>query len=67
METFESTCDKPYDRHLYQLVMKTGKVFMYEDYEMLRAAWFQLCGAGNLDRVVIIDAQQVPPEPKGFK
>ena len=65
MKTFESTSDKPYDRHLYQLVMKTGQVFMYEDYEMLRAAWFQLCHLGNLDRVVIIDAQQT--EPKGFK
>ena len=57
---FAETSDDPYDRHIYQLVMKSGQTFMYEDYEILRNAWFNLSAMGNLDQVIVIDAQQFP-------
>ena len=60
---FEQTSDDPYDRHFYQIVTKSGKTFTYEAYDQMRAAWFQSCGARNLDRVIVLDAQQY----KGFK
>ena len=41
LETFTSTCDKPYDRHTYKLVLNNGKAVILEDYEMVRAYWFQ--------------------------
>ena len=62
---FEQTCDKPYDRHHYVLVLKTGQTYTYEDYEGLRLAWFQSSRSGNLSHVIVTDA--VPAQPKGFK
>ena len=52
---FEQTSYEPYDRHNYQLILKTGQVFEYDDYTTLMAAWFQTHGVGNLDRVVVLD------------
>ena len=62
---FEQTSDEPYDRHHYQLVLKTGQVFEYDDYTAVMGAWFQTCKMGNLDRVVVIDKPE--PKSKGFK
>ena len=63
---FELTSHEPYDRHFYQIVTKEGKTYTYECYDQMRAGWFQSCRMGNLDRVVVLDAQQYE-EPKGFK
>lgn len=49
------------------LKLKSGQNFIYEDYESMRAAWFQSCQTGNLDRVVILDVQQPESKPQGFK
>ena len=38
---FTSTCNKPYDRHTYKLVLKNGKAVVIEDYELVRATWYQ--------------------------
>lgn len=62
---FTETCDKSYDRHHYVLVLKSGQCYTYDDYDRLRAAWFQSCGAGNLSHVIVTDA--ISDEPKGFK
>ena len=56
---------EPYDRHTYQLILKTGQIFAYDDYMSLQAAWFQSNRMGNLDRVVVLDKPQ--PKTKGFK
>jgi hypothetical protein len=39
-ETFTTYCDKAYDRHTYKLNMKNGDAYLFEDYEVLRAAWW---------------------------
>ncbi len=62
---YEQTCTKPYDRHHYVLVLKTGQCYTYEDYEGMRNAWFQNCSMGNLSHVVVTDA--IVTQPKGFK
>ena len=63
---FEQSCDKPYDRHHYILVLKSGQMYTYECYDQLRGAWFQSSRTGNLSHVVVTDA---PPAQqfKGFK
>ncbi len=38
--TFTTYCDKPYDRHTYKLVMKNGDEYIFDDYEVVRAAWW---------------------------
>ena len=62
---FQQTSNEPYDRHHYVLVLKTGQAYTYEDYEQLRAAWFNSSGSGNLSHVVVTDA--ITAQPKGFK
>ena len=39
-ETFTTYCDRAYDRHTYKLIMKNGDAYLFEDYEVLRAAWW---------------------------
>ena len=39
---FAQTCDKPYDRHNYRLVLTDGRTIESDDYEHIRAAWFEL-------------------------
>ena len=38
---FTETCPKSYDRHHYKLILKSGKSLVVQDYEILRALWFQ--------------------------
>ena len=38
---FKETSDKPYDRHKYQINLTNGKSVVFDDYETMRAAWFQ--------------------------
>ena len=61
LTTFESTSNKPYDRHEYHLVLKDGRTFVYDDYELLRSAWFQNSAMKQLSHVNVIDVS------KGFK
>ena len=50
---FQTYCDKPYDRHYYHLVMKSGKKHLIKDYDVARALWFQ---EGPLvDRIEVVD------------
>ena len=41
LKTFTCTCDKPYDRHTYKLILNNDKSVVLEDYEMVRQYWFQ--------------------------
>ena len=57
---FKQTCDKPYDRHNYELYIKEQeKPVVFEDYELLRAAWFNTCHLGRLSHVNVVDATKV--------
>ena len=41
LKIFTNTSDKPYDRHKYRMVMKTGKAIVLDDYELCRNYWWQ--------------------------
>ena len=38
---FTQTSDEPYDRHIYELVLPSGKTLVFQDYEHLRSIWFE--------------------------
>ena len=38
---FTETSKKPYNRHQYKLVLKSGKEIVEGNYEVVRAMWFQ--------------------------
>lgn len=43
LKTFTQTSDGPYDRHVYKLNIPGGQSLVLEDYEILRAIWFEKC------------------------
>lgn len=40
-ENFTTYCDKPYNRHKYKLLLKSGKSITHDDYDVVRNMWFQ--------------------------
>ena len=56
---FKDTSDLPYDRHDYKVYTKTGKTYVYDNYESVRAVWFQ--SKKLLSHVEVLD------KDKGFK
>ena len=38
---FEQTCNKPYDRHYYKVVLTDGQSKEYHSWEQVRLMWFQ--------------------------
>lgn len=58
-EEFTTYCDKPYDKHTYDMIMKDGSVLSYENYELMRYEWYQL--RDKVKSVVVKDIK------KGFK
>ncbi len=40
MEVFSQTSDAPYDRHNYEIVLKTGKTVFFDDWEGAQGYWF---------------------------
>ena len=58
-EVFETYCDKPYDKHTYDMIMKDGSVRSYDNYELMRYEWYQL--RKQVELVVVVDTK------KGFK
>ena len=59
---FEVSSDKLYDRHTYRLYSTDGKYMDFDDYDMLRAAWFQTAKQ-FLSHVEVLDVRE---KPKGF-
>ena len=55
MSYFTSTSNAPYDRHRYKLIFKNKKAAIFDDYEVLRTAWFEWASTNQLDRVEILD------------
>ena len=53
IKTFTHTCDKPYDRHYYYLVMKNGKKHLIKDYDVAKALWFQ--ESPLVERIEVVD------------
>lgn len=61
---FSQTSDVPYDRHVYKLNIPGHQSVVIEDYEILRAVWFEKCGAFKGCSVEILDVK--PKRNKGF-
>ena len=40
MEVFRQTSDVPYDRHNYEIVLKTGKTVFFDDWTDAQGYWF---------------------------
>ena len=65
-KVFQQTSDAPYDRHVYQV--KIGdESFIVEDYEDLRALWFQRLRNYNGVTVEVLDVQKKKKSKGGFK
>ena len=63
MKTFKQTCDKPYDRHDYKLVLSDGKELLFDNYEDVQVTWFQTAQQ-FLSHVEVLDKKT---KSKGFK
>lgn len=70
---FEQTSDEPYDRHIYRLHLTNGKYVDFENYDMIRSAWFQTANQ-FLSHVEVLNNpnyEEFKPKPKskatGFK
>ena len=40
MEVFQQTSDSPYNRHNYELILKTGKTVFFDDWTDVQGYWF---------------------------
>ena len=58
---FTQTSDGSYDRHSYRIVLTNGKSITVDDYEQMRAMWFQY-ESKYLSHVEVIDVKS----SKGF-
>ena len=52
---FRQTSDEPYDRHHYKLELSNGDYVIFEDYEQLRACWFQSIRNWKNSIVTVLD------------
>ena len=62
---FEQTSDLPYDRHCYRLVLTDGRAHVFDDYEHVRSAWFQMASMFT-SHVDVLDKPKVRKKAKGF-
>jgi len=62
---FTQSCDKPYDRHSYKIVLASGESVITDDYMKVMATWFQN-PASFLSHVEIIDKPKTR-QSKGFQ
>ena len=65
MKNFKQTCDKPYDRHFYVVNRPNQSALTFDDYEYMRAWWFQQMDKTNYT-VTVLDKVQYNQEKKGF-
>ena len=65
MKNFKQTCNKPYDRHFYVVNRPNTSPVTFDDYEYMRAWWFQQMDKTNYT-VTVLDKVQYNQEKKGF-
>ena len=58
LKTFTQTSNKSYDRHIYHVKAKSGKVYVFDNYEMMRAVWMQQAKVMEFESVEVIDVCQ---------
>lgn len=63
--TFTCTSDSPYDRHTYEIVLKTGESVFFNHWEEAQVYWFNYCQVPDyLDVILVKDKEK--PKSKGF-
>jgi len=65
MKNFKQTCDKPYDRHFYVVNRPKHSAVTFDDYEMMRAWWFNQMDTSKYT-VTVMDKVQYNDIKKGF-
>ena len=63
--TFTQTSDVPYDRHHYKLTTGDGRSYIFDDYEHLRAVWFQEARNWKGSIVEVLDIKTKKEKSKG--
>lgn len=67
MEVFRQTSDVPYDRHNYEIVLKTGKTVFFDDWEDTQGYWFVHQQIPDyLDYVNVLDKSKKKSKAVGF-
>jgi hypothetical protein len=67
MEVFRQTSDVPYDRHTYEIVLKTGKTVFFDDWEDAQGYWFVHQQIPDyLDYVNVLDKSKKKSKAVGF-
>lgn len=67
MEVFRQTSDVPYDRHNYEIVLKTGKTVFFDDWEGAQGYWFVHQQIPDyLDYVNVLDKSKKKSKGVGF-
>ena len=54
MEVFQQTCDKPYDRHTYEIALKNGKTISFKYWDEVQLYWYQNCQIPDFLDVIIV-------------
>ena len=62
---FSQTCDKPYDRHRYNIVFTNGQTEIYDDWQVAHARWFQSPGQ-FLSHMEVVDVKPKKKSKGGF-
>ena len=65
VEIFTQTSDDPYDRHSYRLNVPGSNSVVIEDYELLRAIWFEKCRNFTGCTVDVLDKKQNKKKTNG--
>jgi hypothetical protein len=61
---FEQTSDESYDRHQYQLEFN-GQSLIFDDYDQLRAYWFECARNWDDCKVNVLDRKQNKKKTNG--
>ena len=65
VKIFTQTSDDPYDRHAYRLNVPGSNSVVIEDYELLRAIWFEKCRNFTGCTVDVLDKKQNKKKTNG--
>ena len=65
VKIFKQTSDDPYDRHSYRLNVPGSNSVVIEDYELLRAIWFEKCQNFTGCTVDVLDKKQNKKKTNG--
>jgi hypothetical protein len=64
-QTFSCTSDAPYDRHIYEIILKNDKKVFFDDWEEAQVYWWQHSQIPDfLDVIIVKDKKKV--KTKGF-